>query len=171
MASRLPYPQDHASHIPILKAIGRAFTIRTVFEYGAGPYSTSLFLDRSVFPDLTSMSSVEPDPVWQDKVQAIIGEDSRHIFLKEEPQSWAPGMHDLIFIDNGPEQHKIETIRKYSKMILPNTIVVVHDAEVETYRAEIVKFNYYKIFAQMNPETAVCSYQPMAQLSNLQVAG
>ena len=157
MASRLPYPQDHASHIPFLIGVGAAFTIRSVVEFGSGLYSTPLFLNMRAFPKVKTVISAEPDPSWAKKVYEACDYDERLTLLPKEPEFLSLAFVDLIFVDNGPEQHKIETIRWMALASTINTIVVVHDAEHIPYRAEIDKFQTKFISEKFNPGTAICT--------------
>ena len=71
------YPLDHASHLPVLIGIGMKSRIRRVLEIGSGPYSTPLFLNLEVFPDLTELVSVEPNAEWAQKARSYGRRDSR----------------------------------------------------------------------------------------------
>ncbi len=165
MASRLPYPQDHASHIPFLAGIGAAFTIRQVVEFGSGPYSTPLFLNKSAFRKVEDVISVEPSAEWRDKVRDLCGYEERLTLLEENPKTLYTELVDLVFIDNGPEQHKVETIRWMALACTKNVIVVVHDAETPSYRAEIDKFQTKFISEKYNPGTAICSNDNIRELA------
>ena len=157
MASRLEYPLDHASHIPFLVGVGAAFPIREVVEFGSGLYSTPLFLNKRAFPKVERVISSEPDSEWRDKVRVACDDDDRLTLMDKEPEFLALAFVDLIFVDNGPEQHKIDTIRWMSLASTHNTIVVVHDAETASYRREIDKFQTKFISEKFNPGTAICT--------------
>lgn len=156
MASRLPYPKDHASHIPFLVGLGAYYPIRTVVEFGSGLYSTPLFLNLKAFPKLDCLISSEPDAKWRDKIYEVTGPDKRLDLLSKDPDLLVFAFIDLIFIDNGPEQHKIETIRWIAEQSA-GPIVVVHDAETATYRSEIDKFQTKFVSEKFNPGTAICT--------------
>ncbi len=155
--SRLEYPLDHASHIPFLVGVGAAFPILAVVEFGSGTYSTSLFLNKKVFPKVEAVISVETDPEWLALVRESAGPDPRLTLVDKDPVTLALPYVDLVFVDNGPEQHKIDTIRKLAERCTINTIVVVHDAETATYRKEIDKFQTKFISEKFNPGTAICT--------------
>jgi len=163
MASRLEYPLDHASHIPFLVGVGAAFTIRSVVEFGSGLYSTPLFLNKRAFPKVETVISTEPDSSWAKKVDEACDSDERLTLLPKEPEFLALAFVDLIFVDNGPEQHKIDTIRWMALASTINTIVVVHDAETATYRKEIDKFQTKFISEKFNPGTAICTNASFGQ--------
>jgi hypothetical protein len=158
MASRQYYPLDHASHLPVLIALPRFFTIRAVVEFGAGIYSTPLFLDKNIYPKLETLISEEKDPVWIEKVLAEIDpEDIRHSILNEIPETFQPSYVDLIFVDNGPREHKVQTIVDLANACDINTIVAVHDSEHPEYRSAINQFKYVFNFDSYNPETAIAT--------------
>jgi len=160
MVARKPYPQDHSTHMPVLVSLAKAFKIRNVLEYGAGVYSTPLFLDKKVFPDLERILSVEPEEEWQQKVKEAIGwDDPRLSFVSSMYYNIGVQYSDLVLVDNGPEQHKINTIRHMRDQVesCPDTLFVIHDAEHIPYRQIVETFPYYQIYEGMNPATAVCS--------------
>jgi hypothetical protein len=162
MATRLSYPEDHASHLPFLIGVGAYFTIRSVFEFGSGTYSTPLFLNKKAFPKVEEVVSVELDCEWRKKVRNVCGEDNRLSMLEKDPsirsfRDLDIACIDLIFVDNGPEQHKIETIQWMSQACITDVLVVVHDAEHVPYRAEIDKFQSKLVSEKYNPGVALCS--------------
>ena len=54
-----PQGSPFATHVPLLRAVGKG--IKTVLELGAGEFSTRLFLDRTYYPDLIELVTVEQD--------------------------------------------------------------------------------------------------------------
>jgi predicted O-methyltransferase YrrM len=156
MASRLPYPIDHASHLPILIGLGALLPIKSVFEFGAGEYSTLTLLNKKVFPDVEKVVSLESDPTWICKIRIDAGLDERLEFIHSS-EHYAPGDYDLVFIDNGPEQHKIETIHNMSEDLGANGLYVIHDAEHGPYADEVKRFKDNYFFYMFNPSTAVAS--------------
>lgn len=94
-------PEGWGSHKPALRALARFLPIRSVIEFGAGPHSTHLFLDRERFPLLESLVSFEHD--WEWAIKARRADDFRHeIFVLP---TWAfvavsTGMKaDFVFVD------------------------------------------------------------------------
>ena len=67
---------DYATHIPILIGLSRLRQIRHVLEFGCGHYSTLTFLNRSAFPHLEQLHSVENDDAWAATIQEAAS-DSR----------------------------------------------------------------------------------------------
>jgi predicted O-methyltransferase YrrM len=156
MASRLPYPQDHATHLPILIGLGVMLPIKSVFEFGAGLYSTTAFLNRDVYPLVDRFTSLESDLSWAQRVLDAVPGDDRIQFINST-EHYAPSEYDLVFVDNGPEQHKIETIRNMAMDLAPNGLYVIHDAEHVPYADEIKKFTHSWFFYGFNPSTAIAS--------------
>lgn len=155
----LPYPLNYASHLPILTGIGKSFPIRRVLEYGSGVYSTPLFLNRDVFPDLRELVSIEVDACWRDTVQQKVGENPRLILSSTDIPYPSASDFDLIFIDSATYEGKIETIRKVAQSF--KGIVVVHDSDVEAYMREIESFPWKQNFTKYVPETCVANSVPL----------
>ena len=159
MNERLPYPINYASHLPILTGIGKSFPIYRVLEYGSGIYSTPLFLNREVFPDLRELVSIEEDACWRDMVQQKIGEDSRLTLSSVDiPHPLSPDF-DLVFIDSATYEGKIEIIRRVAQSF--TGIVVIHDSDVEAYMREIESFPWKQNFTKYVPETCVANSSPL----------
>jgi hypothetical protein len=154
MAFRQPYPLDHATHLPVLIGVGIIISsILSVVEYGAGLYSTPVFLNRQVFPNLELLKSFEPDNEWAEKVYAEVKSDARcSIYATDKLPVFSDG---LVFIDNGPFEHKINTIRKVFESNFPG-LVIIHDSEVQEYKKEFCKFSCYHEFMSFCPETVIC---------------
>lgn len=160
MASRQPYPLDHATHLPVLIGIGISIpSIRSITEYGSGLYSTPTFLDKCVFPNLESLQSFEPDSDWSEKVYAEVNADDRCMIYAND-QCPRPD-DDLVFIDNGPLDHKVNTIRKVFESGFTG-LVVVHDSEVEKYKEEFYKFPFSFESGTFCPHTIVCCNRVIA---------
>src|SRR5215212_3358405 len=66
---------DYATHVPILIGLARLREIKTVLEFGCGHYSTLTFLNRSAFPDLEKLQSIENDDTWAATVQKAASDD------------------------------------------------------------------------------------------------
>lgn len=143
----------YATHMPILIGLGVTFNITSVLEYGSGQYSTKLFLDQRVFPNLKSLVTVEPFPEWQTKATAAYGPDPRfHMTAGAVPLVH----YDLVFIDCEPESDKIDLISSYGKGSL-NSLFVIHDSEHGPYRSALSNFSYWRDFDSYNPHTAVAT--------------
>lgn len=151
LTPRQPYPQDHASHIPILVGIGKKFQIRRVLELGSGNYSTNLFLNRNVFPDLVELVSIERDLEWSRRVQDL--NDTRVILNPDHLLE--PSRFDLIFIDSSHTSHRIAALKEYAAKPDITGLIVIHDSENPYYRNPFSLFpNWFDIDAY-EPSTAV----------------
>lgn len=155
MGFRQPYPLDHASHIPILVGLARIAPLHKVFEAGAGVYSTGVFLNRNVFPEMQTVVSIEPDPVWRENVNREFRHDHR-LTVYPSLEAWPDNTFDLFFIDNGPKEDKAELIRDVANSDFAGT-VVIHDSEVAEYAAEIYRFKHSWFFHTFEPGTAVAT--------------
>src|SRR3982751_381755 len=68
---------DYSTHLPILIGLARIRQITNVVEFGCGRYSTLTFLNRSAFPQLEKLESVENDVLWAETIQSAVGDDTR----------------------------------------------------------------------------------------------
>jgi hypothetical protein len=152
MASRQPYPLDHATHVPVLIGLGKTFPyITRVFEFGAGLNSTPLFLNKSVFPNVEEVKSIEPDLAWQKRVTEATKEDPRLVFYDTsfslDPTS------DLVFIDDGPMDQRIRTLQE--TVANYHGLIVAHDTQEPAYKDVLSNLRYRYDFMHYNPETSV----------------
>ncbi len=128
------------------------FNPKTVFEYGPG-VSTLLMQD---FPSVQKIDTVEHDVAWFNKWKNQLG-SKVGLFLEEDlsryPYLLSPEKdYDLYFID-GREREICLTLcnRTYG-------IVILHDAERESYQRYIKNFQY--IFMEDDGYTAVLTNSP-----------
>ena len=147
------YPLDHASHLPVLIGIGMKSRIRRVLEIGSGPYSTPLFLNLEVFPDLTELVSVEPNAEWAQKARSYGRRDSRINLMYDQPVDRS--RFDLIFIDGSDVTGRIETLRQLSAQPSFTGLIVIHDSEVPLYSAEFTRFPQLLDIDAYEPSTAI----------------
>ena len=109
----------YATHMPVLIALAVVVRPRRVLELGSGPFSTSLFLDKDVFPDLETLVSYEDDEEWAPVVMDALGTATRLDFrMVDEVREAVPvadlDSFDLIFIDDsrtaGERSQTIRTV-------------------------------------------------------------
>ncbi len=169
-ADEQSYPPKWASHRPVLRAIGNTFDIETAIEWGAGKYSTPLFLGRDAFPELTKLISVEHDSEWLARLKNEhgINDDRWHPQLEHiDMMPELAGMldvADLVFLDCGRPTafHSDYHIRgalleHYEKS---DSIVVMHDVETKPLHAYGNDANYkYKACfkPRLGPHTGIFS--------------
>lgn len=138
----------YASHLPILRRLLIRHRPERILEYGAGMYSTPLFLAQDT---VQRVVSIEPDPEWRRKV--ALGVDDSRLTLRPD-NNVTPSAFDLVFIDCGVrESDRVPVIREVLSSEHP--LVVIHDAEVPAY-AEVIEelAAVFKIYPTA-PDTAV----------------
>jgi predicted O-methyltransferase YrrM len=158
------------SHVGALRAIAKALPIKVVVEYGSGKFSTPLFLDRTAFPDLEFLTSVESDPEWLAKVREMCGQDSRleQVFRPIgtfHTTDSVPRSPDLVFIDcdevrDGRHDYsaRLKLIERFAAD--PTAVVVVHDANFADIRPAVLgsAFKYKATYVPpVGPHTAILS--------------
>lgn len=153
------------SHQKVLRRIGRAADIESVVEYGCGFYSTSVFLDRTIFPSVHSVRSFDSDRKWVDLVSDQLVDDRLEIRLcqlKDMPNARCHS--DLVMVDCGAYWNGVSTdysvrSRLFRRYELSKSIVVLHDVEepqlADAYHASAYK--YKVLFRDKIPQTAVAS--------------
>jgi len=113
-----------------------------------GRYSTPLFLDRAVFPDLQRLVSIEDDDAW---ISAPA--DTRHLVLRLLNPVSVPDF-DLVFIDNGRTiEERVEAIAAVAP--LATKLVVIHDWERAEYRKAAAGLFSFTLADDATPQTAL----------------
>jgi hypothetical protein len=154
--------EDYATHVPVLVGIGAKIPVRRILELGSGDHSTGIFLDRSLFPDVTVVDSVETDPSWFLKVSERFGHDER-LSLQLVDGSVAShllGMdlsrYDLVMVDDSDSlEARAASIRAVTSAAGQGQLVVVHDAEISEYRKAARALRKAVRFATLTPQTLV----------------
>ncbi len=122
------------------------FKPKTVFEYGPGQ-STLIMQD---FPSVERIVTVEHDIAWfhkwanqlGSKVSLVLQED-----LKKYPYFITDKQYDLYFIDGREREICLELCNR------PEGIVILHDAERESYKEYIQQYKH--IFMEDDGHTCV----------------
>lgn len=153
--AKVPY----ATHLPVLAALAKIRSVRRVLELGSGPFSTHLFLNRAVFPELQLLVSYEDDPKWSPVVLGEVGTDERLEFRMVEAVRHSVPValdeYDLIFIDDSRTfAERSLTIRTVAER-RPRGVVTVHDFEHHRYRIASKKFDSLAIFRTFTPQVGV----------------
>ena len=116
----------YGSHQPALRALAKFEKIRSVIEFGAGIYSTHLFLDRDAFPHLKSLVSLEHNRKW---VEKVLVEDKRHTVIITDSENfvdYSKGMKaDFVFLDSGPSFTARWELLEHALNLAP--IIAIHD--------------------------------------------
>jgi len=158
---------DYATHVPILIALARRREIRSVLEFGCGNYSTLTFLNRSAFPHLERLHSIENDASWAPTIQEAAQDDDRwtlqlvngEIFETTSDLDLEP--FDLILIDDSKtSEQRAATIRAIAAKQPQHPWIVIHDFEIEEYRRAASAFKHRHRFRAYNPETGVVGNRP-----------
>jgi hypothetical protein len=156
---------DYSTHVPILMALASIREIRSVLELGCGYYSTLTFLNRSAFPHLERLQSIENDTSWAEIIQASAQDDQRWA-LKLVDGGIADAVthldleaYDLILIDDSKSSaQRAATIRAVAACEPQRPWIVIHDYEVDEYRDAASGFKHRYRFKTYNPQTGlVCN--------------
>jgi hypothetical protein len=164
---------DYATHIPILIGLASIREIRNVLEFGCGQYSTLTFLNRSTFPQLKKLQSIENDVVWAEAIrQATADERWTLKLIKGEIASSVSDLDleqfDLILIDDSKTSaQRSATIRAVSRKQPQRPWILIHDYEVNEYRMAAKDFRYRYAFKTYNPETGLVSNKPIPEAKSL----
>ena len=122
----------YGSHQPALRALARFLVMRSVIEFGAGVFSTHLFLDPEAFPHLTSLVTFEHNQKWIDEAKV---DDKRHRIIVAKPEDLvraSQGMKaDFVFLDNSPITARIAMV-EHALILAP--VFGIHDCSAETLR-------------------------------------
>lgn len=152
---------DYATHIPILIGLARLREIRNVLEFGCGNYSTLTFLNRSAFPHLERLHSVENDDSWAATIRESTKDDRWTLELvngeiADSVVDLELESFDLILIDDSKvSAQRAATIGSVARKQPQHPWIVIHDFEVEEYRAAASAFKHRRRFRAYNPETGV----------------
>jgi hypothetical protein len=160
---------DYATHIPILIGLAGVREIRRVLEFGCGRYSTLTFLNRSAFPRLERLESVENDAAWAEvtndprwTLKLIDGEISNSVSGLDLEQ------FDLILIDDSKTSaQRAATIRAVADQQPQRPWIVIHDYEIDEYRNAAHTFKHRYAFKAYNPQTGIVSNKPLTNAKSL----
>jgi predicted O-methyltransferase YrrM len=153
---------DYATHIPILIGLARLREIRSVLEFGCGHYSTLTFLNRSAFPQLERLHSIENDGSWVQTIREAAKDDRRWTLqvvdgeIFESVSELDLESFDLILIDDSKTSaQRAATIRAVAAKQPQRPLIAIHDFEVGEYRDAASGFKHRHRFRAYNPETGV----------------
>jgi len=153
---------DYATHVPILVGLGCSLRIAKVLEFGAGFYSTLTFLNRLAFPDITSVHSIESDSEWISRVYAAAENDPRlRIRCVPEPiesilSELDLSEYDLVLVDSSTEaSRRAALIRELAHRPTARCLFVIHDFEIDLYKAAAKGFLKFVDYSAFNPCTGV----------------
>lgn len=154
--------KDYATHIPVLVGLAQHFRIERVLELGCGNFSTPTFLDKQVFPNLRRLVSFDNDESWIERISQKVGHDPRYQphFIDGPVSSTlfetALERFELVFVDDSTTvEERSQTIRRLSARSPANVLIVIHDYEVNDYRAASADFEHRHTFKAFTPQTGV----------------
>lgn len=168
--------QPYATHLPVLVALGRTLPVRSVLELGTGDFSTACFLDTAVFPHLERLVSVENDVAWGERMRPLLERDERAVLHVVDGTvsdaldraELAPSGFDLVFCDDSTSaDERSRTIATVAERCGRNTVVVIHDFEVEPYQAASATFTNRWVSKAFYPNTGVCWHDARVDVQSL----
>ena len=156
--SDLPY----ATHIPIIVGISTIWRVRKVLELGGGNFSTYTFMDRTIFPEIEELITIEDNPEWGKYLESSLNKDNR-FKLVYDIGNFAVSISeldlskfDLIFIDNSTSSDtRSETIKIISEKNIGDAVLVIHDFEQKKYQIASNNLPYRYMFDALNPATGL----------------
>ena len=100
---------DYATHVPVLIGLAALRRVERVLEFGCGNYSTKTFLNRTAFPDLRELQSVENDRAWAEQLRGAVGGDARCVVnvvsgaVSNAVERFDLESFDLVLIDDSKD--------------------------------------------------------------------
>jgi len=152
---------DYATHLPVLIGLGKRMRINSVLELGCGHYSTRTFLNTKTFADLKVLDSYETDDNWATALKDVTTDARANIHVVPAPMADVIDhidlhAYDLIFVDDSTsEQDRVATIRALARRKPPDSLIVIHDFEVQSYSDAGRAFRHRYAIKCFNPETGV----------------
>jgi Methyltransferase domain len=154
----------YATHVPVLIGLAAIRPVERVLEFGCGHYSTKTFLNRSIFPNLKELQSVENDAEWAETMREAVKDESRCVVtavsgaMCDAVRRFDLETFDLILVDDSTNaEQRAATIRALSDLRPVNPWLVIHDYEVEEYRRASSDFKQRFTFRAYNPHTGLIS--------------
>lgn len=152
----------YTTHVPVLIGLARILIVNRVIECGCGEYSTLTFLNRSAFPRVVKLLSLENNAEWLDRVAGKVSGDPRLEILGVNGQMSSAASaieidgYDLVFIDDSNSaSERAATIREIAAKRAGSALIVIHDYETPEYRLAARSFKNRFTFNCLNPNTGV----------------
>jgi predicted O-methyltransferase YrrM len=153
--------ESFATHLPILIGLSELYSPNALLELGSGMFSTPAFLNRSCFPTLRRVTTIEDDRNWYEDVKAKVGTASQfEIHHVNSIVEWIDetNLHayDFIFVDDSKSRDKrANSIAAVFRKAAPNAIVIIHDFECRRYRRAVPPGWRQVTFSTWKPFTGV----------------
>ena len=166
-------PNDYSTHVPILIGLANLREIRAVLEFGCGHYSTLTFLNRSAFPHLESLQSIENDASWAQAMQKVATDQRWRLKLVDGPIAESVSLldleaFDLILIDDSKTSaQRKATIRAIASRWPQRALIAIHDYEVDEYQHAARGFKHRYTFRAYNPQTGLVANKAIREAKSL----
>jgi hypothetical protein len=155
--------------------------IKSVLEFGCGYYSTLTFLNRSIFPHLETLQSIENDASWASTIQQAANNDKRWVLNLVDgeiadhvnPVKMTSGAkpleaYDLILIDDSQTcTQRAATIQAVAACQPERPWIVIHDYEMEEYRTAAKGFEQRHTFKPYTPQTGLVCNKATREVKSL----
>lgn len=162
------FPDIYGTHRLTLRGLSqwlfqRQRVPRRIVEFGAGGFSTPLFLDRNWMPGTEYLLSLETNPQWAAEVSRLHGSDSRLELLQCDEEEMlvrtaadraAFHRFDVALVDGGNHSTRNSIAARAMQF---SDFVVLHDAEQEDHLPFVLTQPYYYLSCVETPWTAVMS--------------
>jgi predicted O-methyltransferase YrrM len=164
--------QPYKTHVPVLLQLAQSFKPRRIAEFGMGHFSTSIFLDRTLFPFVDQLTSFEDDPEWFSTIEHKHSRDTRFDARLVTTPMWKAAMrlhasdYDLILVDDSKRaSERVRTLLalRLAKGVTKGPVVVVHDVDQLRYRAATFVFPNRTYFHELAPQTGVLCWKRRAK--------
>jgi hypothetical protein len=160
-----------ASHLPVLRLIGRTIPVRRVVEYGSGGFSTVEFLNRGTFPHLEILISYEDDGVWYDRLREDprVANDPRWDLRRVATGRFCmlplPEGCDLAFVDSSTADSRVALVPLLKNHV---PVLVLHDYDGPwAYRAVAAEWKHCLVYDRATPQTAVLVMEDLLSVDML----
>jgi predicted O-methyltransferase YrrM len=160
--------EPYSSHVPVLIHLAQSFEVRRIAEFGMGHFSTSVFLDRTLFPLVEQLTSFDEDPKWFAVIAQKHASDPRFQASLVPSPMWKTALkfrasdYDLIFVDDsksGRDRAKTLLALRMARGIAKGPVVVVHDVELPVLRAATWIYPNRTYFGNLCPQTAALCWK------------
>jgi predicted O-methyltransferase YrrM len=160
--------EPYKTHVPVLIKIAQSLRPRSIAEFGMGNFSTSIFLDRELFPSVERLTSFEDDPGWFSMIVQKHSQDLRFEPILVSGSVWKAALklrasdYDLVFVDDS--KHARDRVRtllalRMARGITKGPVIVVHDVNEPRYRAATLFFPNRTYFSDLCPQTGVLCWK------------
>lgn len=152
----------YRTHLPVLCALEKIYKFKNILELGSGFYSTQIFCDKKLFPNIRKITSYEDNYNWYKLIKNKIKKKKKLnlIYTKNKIENIIRKInlenYDLILVDNSNNAiSRIKTIKHIIQKKILKPIIVIHDFEYYPYRLVSKKISYQYRFKCLTPNTGI----------------